>query len=106
MKKIALFAVLALTGCAQSTGAMKMGPDTYSVAADALGASNARQVAMLEANAKCQSMGKEILVTNTSSGKDRARSVYEVTFKCLAEGDPDLLRPQYESAPDIVIENR
>lgn len=106
MKKIALFAVLALTGCAQSTGAMKMGPDAYSVAADALGASNARQVAMLEANAKCQSMGKEILVTNTSSGKDRARSVYEVTFKCLVEGDPDLLRPQYESAPDIVIENR
>jgi hypothetical protein len=106
MKKIAIFAVLTLTGCAQSTGVMKMGPDTFSVTADALGASNAKQIALTEASGQCQSMGKEILVTNTSSGKDRARSVYEVTFRCLAKGDPELQRPYYESAPDVVVESR
>lgn len=98
--------LLSIIGCAQSTGAMKMGPDTYNVTADALGSSNARQVALSEANSHCQGMGKEILVTNTGVGQDRARSVYDVTFKCLSTGDPDLQRPNYESAADIVIKSR
>lgn len=106
MKIIFIVVALSLTGCAQSTGAMKMGPDTYSVTADALGTSNARQTALSEANNHCHAMGREILVTNTNAGKDRARSVYGVTFKCLPLGDPDLQRPNYEAAADIVVESR
>lgn len=107
---VAACAVLA--GCAQSSGIMKMGPDTYSVsvhAAPALGgASGARQRALGEANERCAQEGKEILVTNITSGRSThlPGGTFEATFRCLAKGDPDLVRPEYRSAPTAVIESR
>jgi uncharacterized lipoprotein YajG len=53
-KLIALSASILLTACAQSSGVLKMGPDTYSVSAAAApargGYSEARKLALTEAN--------------------------------------------------------
>lgn len=109
---LALLASLLLTACAQSSGVHKMGPDTYSVSVHAApargGVSGARSLAITEANEKCAKEGREIVVTNVSSGRSShlPGGTVEVTFQCLAKGDPDLQRPQYRSAPTSVIEVR
>lgn len=101
-----------LTACVQSSGILKMGPDTYSVSIHAApargGESGARRLALTEANEKCSAEGKEILVTNLSSGPSShfPGGTVEVTFRCLAKGDPDLQRPTYRTAPSAVIEDR
>jgi hypothetical protein len=47
-----------------------------------------------------------IKVTNTDSTVVRNRTTFDVTFQCLAPGDPKLTRPSYTKKPDIVIEDR
>jgi len=111
-KLIALFIMILLTACAQSSGVLKMGPDTYSLSVHAApargGESGARNIALTEANAKCASEDKEIIVTNISSGRSThlPGGTVEVTFRCLSKGDPDLQRPIYRTAPTTVIEDR
>ncbi len=101
-----------VTACAQSSGILKMGPDTYSVSVHAApargGESGARKIALTEANQGCSNQGKEILVTNITSGPSThfPGGTVEVTFQCLAKGDTGLQRPSYRSAPDTVIEDR
>lgn len=103
---------LLMSACAQSSGVLKMGPDTYSVSVHAApargGEPGARSLALTEANQKCEGEGKEIIVTNISSGRSThlPGGTVEVTFQCLAKGDPDLQRPSYQAAPSIVIEDR
>ena len=55
-----------------------------------------------------ESEGKEILVTNIASGRSThlPGGTVEVTFRCLAKGDPDLQRPTYRTVPTTVIEDR
>lgn len=107
-----IFVPLLLTACAQSSGVLKMGPDTYSVSVHAApargGAPGARNLAITEANDQCTKLGREILVKNISSGRSThlPGGTVEVTFQCLAKGDPDLQRPEYRSAPSAVIEVR
>ncbi len=106
---IATVTTFLLYGCGlktYSSGVLPMGPDTYSVSADDLNASTAKQAALGQAQAHCTSKGKEILVTNTKSLRDGPRSVYDVTFLCLSKGDPQLARPTYSKEPDVVIEDK
>lgn len=106
---VATAATYLLYGCGlktYSSGILQMGPDTYSVSADDLNASTAKQAALGQAQAHCTSLGKELLVTNTKSFRDGARSVYDVTFLCLSKGDPQLARPIYSKEPDVVIEDK
>lgn len=101
-----------LAACAQSSGILKMGPDTYSVSVHAApargGESGARNLALTEANERCSAEGKEILVTNIASGPSShfPGGTVNITFRCLAMGDPELQRPIYRSVPSAVIENR
>lgn len=109
-KATAILAMLA--GCAQSSGVLNMGPDTYTTSVHAApargGVPGARQIALTEAGDHCRAMGREILVTNISSGRSAhlPGGTVDVTFRCLAKGDPDLQRPDYRRAPDTVIEDR
>lgn len=112
MRKFLLIGLLVLSGCAQSSGIMKMGPDTYSLSVHAApargGVSGAKGIALSDANEFCESVGKEILVKNIESGASQhfPGGTVDVTFQCLSFGDSGLVRPEYKSAPDIVIENR
>ncbi len=110
--KVACLLAIALCACAQSSGVLKMGPDTYSVSVHAApargGQVGARNIALTDAGNYCTGMGKEILVTNTSSGASShfPGGTVEITFRCLSKGDPDLQRPDYRSVPTTVIEDR
>ena len=109
---LAVVAIAGLAGCAQSSGILKMGPDTYSVSVHAApargGVPGARNLALTEANDHCSKAGKEIMVNNVASGRSShlPGGTVEVTFQCLAKSDPELQRPTYRAAPSAVIEMR
>lgn len=110
---IALMAsVVVLAGCAQSSGVLQLGPDTYTVSVHAApvrgGESGARKIALNEAGQQCRSMSREIFVTKITSGPSShfPGGTVEVTFRCLYPSDPGLHRPVYESAPDAVIQHK
>lgn len=108
--KATIIVVLAfsLSGCGlktYSSGVLPMGPDTYTVSADDLNASTAKQAALGQAQNHCSSLGKEILVTNTKTSRE-TRNIYDVTFRCLSKGDPELTRPTYSKEPDVIIEDK
>jgi hypothetical protein len=104
-RQTALLACLALelSGCGletYSTRVLEVGPDTFSVAADHPSASIAMQSAVGQAQVHCGSLSKEILVADRSARTVGDRNVYEVTFRCLAKGDPGLARPTSGGPPD------
>ena len=80
-------AVLLVAGCAWQSEAMKIGPDLYQTSANASpargAATGAREMALTNANKKCESMGKQIEVTDTKSEYAfPANAVVTVTFRC------------------------
>jgi len=107
-----LAALLAIGGCAMSSGVQKLGPDTYSVSASAApvrgGYSEARRIALEDANKYCSHIGREIVVTNVDTATTNVHGAgsADITFRCLLPGDPQLRRPEYRRAPDTVIEDR
>jgi hypothetical protein len=107
-----------LSACAGTgtAGISKIGPDTYTISTYANpmngGGGGAKKRALDEANSQCQSEQKEILVTNISIQRDENRGVVtgrdeaDITFRCLAKGDPSLQRPTLRNDPTVVIEDR
>ena len=103
-----LGAALALAGCGavpRSTGAMKIGPDTYQILARAslAGAGQSQKMAFDEANEYCGTMGREMMTIGAQANEYAG---YQVTFRCLNSGDPELKRPNLETRPDVVIQDR
>lgn len=75
------------SGCAWQSEALKIGDDTYQVSANASpargGITGAREMALTTANAKCDSLGKKINVTDIQSESAfPANGVATVTFTC------------------------
>ena len=82
-----LLACVALTSCAWQSEAMKIGPDTYQTSPNASpargGPTGAREMALGNANKKCETLGKEIEVTDVKTQYAfPANGVVTVTFKC------------------------
>lgn len=109
MKKIlALLSIATLTGCgtvSKTSGAMQVGPDTFQIMARAPVGNQveSQKMAFSEANAHCAAMNKKLMTTNTRSSKHDG---FQVTFRCLKDGDPDLYRPNLQKPADTVIEVR
>jgi len=89
LPRLAALAALGLivAGCAWQSEAMKIGPDLYQTSANASpargAATGAREMAITNANKKCDSMGKQIEVTDTKSEYAfPANAVVTVTFRC------------------------
>lgn len=87
--RLALFVtpVLIVTACAWQSEAMKIGPDLYQTSANASpargAATGAREMALRNANEKCDSMKKQIEVTDTKTEYAfPANAVVTVTFRC------------------------
>ena len=113
MRFLLAFAVIILAGCTASPGVLKLGPDTYTTWAEVGGMrggpSGARTKALTEANKYCAQLGKEILVTNIGTAitnYEWGNGTAEITFRCLAQGDPQLQRPESRKTPDVTIEDR
>jgi stage III sporulation protein SpoIIIAA len=78
---------LAASGCAWQSEAIKVGEDTYQVSVNASpalgGITGAREVALSNANAKCNSLDKKITVIDIKSEfAFPANGVATVTFSC------------------------
>lgn len=89
-----ILVMVALVGCATSSGILPSGPNTYTVAEHyslIRGGGAAAQVeALKEANAYCAQQERQLLVSidmPTAYGRD-----YSLTFRCLLPGDPALTR--------------
>jgi hypothetical protein len=77
------------------------------------GSLGAQQAAMTEANQFCESKGRKFLPENmgVAPGAPIQTNIYgptnySVVFQCLLPDDPGLHRPQFEHAPDVVVEQR
>lgn len=106
---IVLAATVALSGCGlktYSSGVMPLGPDTYTVSADDLNPSNAKQAALTQASQYCANKDQELLVNHIVDGSRGNRMYYDINFRCLGKNDPELKRPSFTKSPDIVIEER
>ena len=84
---IALVVSTFVAGCAWQSEARKVGDDTYQVSANASpargGVTGARDMALKNANAKCDSLGKNINVTDMSTEHAwPTNGVATVTFTC------------------------
>lgn len=110
MKIIALISVcITLAACGtvtRTSGVQSLGPDTFTVTSDDLSPSKARGHALSQARQHCDGMRRELLVLDMrSTGQDFGRQISTVQFRCLVAGDPELNRPTYRRAPDVLIED-
>jgi hypothetical protein len=87
-----------VSGCsaAQVTQPLPVGPDTFTVSARTSrgGTASAREAAISAANQRCARFSKQLLVlsSSTNTGLNENEGVVDVTFRCLAAGDPQLRR--------------
>jgi hypothetical protein len=96
-------------GCsaARVTQPLPVGPDTYTLSARTPhgGTSSARDAALSAANQQCARLSKQLLVLKSSGNidlnenNDIVNDVVDVTFRCLAAGDPELHRPNSQPTP-------
>lgn len=107
---VLVFCGAILAACQSTNQVMPLGPDTYSVSARVHylsgGGPAATQKALAQANQHCAASNKQILVTNQSSQDGEPFGNAQVTFRCLAAGDPGLVRPTYEQSPNVVVRHR
>jgi hypothetical protein len=85
-----------IAGCAMSSGVLKTGPDTYTVAVHAApargGIAGAKRIAYTQANAECDRQGRQILTVSEETGHDfPAAGRVNITFRCLPKDDPALI---------------
>lgn len=103
---VIFLSALILVGCGsapKSSGIMKLGPDTYRVAAQPTFANvmENQKAAFKEAGEHCASLGREMMSIGTYT---KEYAPFEVTYRCLKADDPQLKRPTLERAPDTVIQ--
>lgn len=113
MRMLVLALVGAIAGCANSSGAMKVGPDTYSVATSASpgkgGIPAAKRIAYEEARAECGKRGLEVFSLSEKSSSPtwtEGMANMELNFRCLSANDPEFQRQKVGASPDRVIEQR
>jgi hypothetical protein len=95
---ISVAALLALSGCVSTSGALPIGKDTFSITvgvsdswSDSENAPKAKKEALTQAGDYCKSLNKEISV-QTMSGRSNGKggSNYDIIFQCLDANDPAL----------------
>ncbi|MGH6825829.1 hypothetical protein [Methyloceanibacter sp.] len=93
-------------GCSTPARVTQIGPDTFTVSARTAhgGTASARDAALSAANQQCARLSKQLLVLKSSNNielnenkvtetNDIQSDIIDVTFRCLAAGDPALRRP-------------
>ena len=113
--KTALYivATLALAGCANSSGVLKVGPNSYTISTSASpgkgGVPAAKRLAYEDATAACVQQDLELLTLSEKSKSPtwtEGMATMELNFRCLKKDDPEFQRQRLQSSPDEVIENR
>lgn len=105
---IVVLIAMAASGCGTSrygkgsslcdSDIIKVGPDTYRADGSCGGGEEARDAGIF-----CERMGKEVLVTNMRGYGDSGKN--QTIFRCLAKGDSGYRRPDYQPAPNVIIQD-
>ena len=114
LKKIAAgVASIMLSACATTSGTadiVPIGKDTYMVGRPGgfftISGGEVKAQLYRDANIFCRSQGKNLMPVSSES-RNAAAYTYataELQFRCLADGDPDLGRPNMKARPDVTIE--
>ena len=114
MRFVMLAAAAALVaGCANSSGVLKVGPDTFTITASASpgkgGVPAAKRIAYTEAGEECGKRGLEVFALSEKSASPtwtEGMAKTELNFRCLRADDPEFKRQQLGASPDTVIEQR
>lgn len=113
MKSTILFlSTLILTGCANNSGIIPIGTDTYMVSRQAAtgfsGSGTLKAEAFQEASAYCTGQGKVLQVVSTQEAHPPFilgnYPKAEVQFMCLSAGDAELGRPKLKPKADMTVE--
>jgi hypothetical protein len=95
-----------VAGCmtaARVTQPLPVGPDTYTVSSrtSSGGTAPAREAAVSAAGQQCARLSKQLLALSsaTNIGSNADEGAVDVTFHCLAAGDPELHRPNVQPSP-------
>ena len=106
--KILIYSV-ALAGCATTGEVTKVVKDTYMVGTSDLMGMTSRtgttQASVIRANLYCKNLGKEMMLSRTSStgvvGLTSTES--EIFFKCLDASGPEYRAVEMQNDPSLVI---
>jgi len=111
--RIVLAVAVALAGCANSSGVMKVGPDTFTIATSASpgkgGIPAAKRIAYEEARAECSKRGLEVFALSEKASSPtwtEGMANMELNFRCLRVDDAEFQRQKVGASPDHVIEKR
>ena len=110
-RRFLLLLCIFFVGCATNqVNVTPFGPDTYQVISEHPNPSKAKSLGIQEANNYCHQSGKNFMPVSSSS-KTQGDSAYmfgtyDLTFRCLDTDDPELYRPDWGKAPDVVIESK
>lgn len=106
----AVVAMLALSGCATSSGALSTGKDSYSISVQAApargGMTGAKRIAYEEGRKKCAETGKQMVLIKESTNVTNAAGAgsADIQFACVSPNEPDYQRRR--TSPDVIIESR
>ena len=102
-----------LVACTTTTGVVPIGEETYMIGTTGkspggFSGSEAKALAIQEAQKFCATKGRKLQVVNTQQADMQfgVNATAEVQFMCLSDNDPELGRPKFEKAPDQVIQVR
>jgi hypothetical protein len=106
-----VFASFALAAC-QSSGPVPIGPDTYTLSSAGgfftFSGGSVNADLFREANAFCQSQGRQVMAVNTRSVDSGYGTPAQgtISFRCLLPGDPGLRRPTMQPVPNTFIQTK
>ncbi len=110
---LSVAAALVLAACSNTSGAIKIGPDTFTVDVDASpgkgGRPAAKRIAYQEATAECGKRGLDVFTLSEKTSSPTwtdGMAHMELNFRCLRADDPEFQRQKLLSSPDRIIENR
>ena len=115
MKKcISVVAAIVLAGCANSSGVVKVGPDTFTISTSASpgkgGVPAAKRIAYQEAAAECAKRGGlDVFALSEKAASPtwtEGMATMELNFRCLRADDPEFKRQRMERSPDQIMEIR
>jgi len=102
-----------LGGCANSSGVIKIGPDTFTISTSASpgkgGVPAAKRIAYQEAGEECSRRGLDVFTVSEKTASPtwtEGMASMELNFRCLRSDDPEFQRQRLQSSPDRIIENR
>ena len=108
-----ILTALALVACANSSGVLSIGPDTFTISTSASpgkgGVPAAKRIAYEEATDECTKRGRKVFALSEKTSSPtwtEGMASMELNFRCLRPDDPEFQRQRLQSTPDKILEIR